>query len=467
MARVVTELTALAAALRTLRAGWRLAPSSPTAAELEPVLQEVARRLAAEPPYGDPFYLGHMLKPPHPVARLAYALTLWLNPNNHASDAGAATSRMELEALRALARLYGWRDAAGHLCSGGTVANLEALWIARQALRARGIARPAIAASAQAHYCHARAAALLDLPFHAVPTDARGRLSLAALEALLAREPIAIVVATLGTPLNGAVDPLDALAEQCAARGLRLHADAAYGGYFPLAGNLAPDTRAALAALPRADSLVVDPHKHGLQPYGCGAILLRDPGEQRFYAHAADYAYHADEGPHLGRAALECSRPGAAAAALWATLRLLPLVPGGEFARGLEAGHRAALGLWRGLRDIPAFCAPAPPELDVVVWALRAPCASAASAAARRFHAQARAQGLHLSLARLPRTLFAEAAPVTSWDEPALIGLRACLMKPEHEAALPALLDRLAALADPHGADQRAAAHNGGLTAVT
>jgi tyrosine decarboxylase/aspartate 1-decarboxylase len=447
MTRAATELAALAAALQTLGDGARQPEPPPIPAELEAALHEVARRLAADPPYGDPFYLGHMIKPPHPVARLAYALALWLNPNNHAFDAGAASSRMELEAVRALAALFGWPAASGHLCSGGTVANLEALWIARQAERARGSARPAVAASAQAHYCQARAAAILDLPFYPVPVDGRGRLSVGALEALMARVPIGIVVATLGTPLNGAVDPLADLAALCAQRGVRLHADAAYGGYFRLAENLEACTSAALAAATQAASIAIDPHKHGLQPYGCGAIVLREADEVRHYAHAADYAYQASDEPHLGRAALECSRPGAAAVALWATLRLLPLERGGVFAQGLAAGRRAALGLWRGLREIPAFCVAAPPELDVVVWAVRARCSSAASAAARQVHAGARAAGVHLSLARLPQGLFAEESPVAVWDEPALIGLRACLMKPVHEAALPALLERLAACA--------------------
>src|SRR3989449_11539314 len=71
-----------------------------------------------------------MLKPPHPVARLAYALALWLNPNNHALDGGRASSAMEQEAVAEIARMFGWEAPLGHLCGGGTMANLEALWVA-------------------------------------------------------------------------------------------------------------------------------------------------------------------------------------------------------------------------------------------------------------------------------------------------------------------------------------------------
>src|SRR5260370_20207692 len=73
-----------------------------------------------------------MVKPPHPLARLAYALAMWINPNNHALDGGRATSAMEKEAVAQIAGVYGWTNFLGHLCGGGTMANLEALWIASQ-----------------------------------------------------------------------------------------------------------------------------------------------------------------------------------------------------------------------------------------------------------------------------------------------------------------------------------------------
>src|SRR4030095_12603892 len=114
------------------------------------------------------------------------------------------------------------------------------------------------------------------------------------------------------------------------------HVDAAYGGYFVLAGNLEPRTRAAFARIPDADSIVIDPHKHGLQPYGCGCVLFRDPSVGRLYKHDSPYTYFSSDALHLGEISLECSRPGAAAVALWATHKLLPPVRGGAFAQGLR-----------------------------------------------------------------------------------------------------------------------------------
>src|SRR5437773_11806584 len=99
---------------------------------LEEVLNTTAERLKDNYPYFHPLYAGQMQKPPHPVARMAYALAMWINPNNHALDGGRASSIMEKEAVAQLARMFGWATHLGHLCSGGTMANLEALWAAGQ-----------------------------------------------------------------------------------------------------------------------------------------------------------------------------------------------------------------------------------------------------------------------------------------------------------------------------------------------
>src|SRR5262245_38141813 len=151
-------------------------------------------------------YAGQMLKPPHAVARLAYALAMWINPNNHALDGGRASSAMEKEAVADLARMFGWPQHLGHLTSGGTMANLEALWIAGEL--APGAT---ILGSAQAHYTHSRISAVLKLPFESVPTDDHGRMNLAALEARLKAGGVGTVVATLGTTAVGSVDPLPAI----------------------------------------------------------------------------------------------------------------------------------------------------------------------------------------------------------------------------------------------------------------
>jgi len=396
------------------------------------VLEEVARRLGDNFPYFHPLYAGQMLKPPHPVARLAYALAMLINPNNHALDGGRASSAMEKEAVAELAAMFGWREHLGHLTGGGTMANLEALWVA-------GRLRPGetILASAQAHYTHRRIGEVLRLDLEEIPVDDRARLDLDALEARLRQGGVGTVVATLGTTGLGAVDPLPGILALRERHRFRLHVDAAYGGYFKLCeAELDGEARAAFAALPEADSIVVDPHKHGLQPYGCGCILHRDPAASALYRHSSPYTYFSSTELHLGEISLECSRAGASAVALWATQRLMPLVPGGELARGLAAGRAAALELHRRLAADSRFLSALAPELDILVWAPRGAALSAISRLSREHFERAAARGLHLALLELPASFARAWWREVEHDAPSVTLLRSCLMKPEHRAWL-------------------------------
>jgi glutamate/tyrosine decarboxylase-like PLP-dependent enzyme len=392
---------------------------------IEEVLQEVAERLKDNYPYGHPLYAGQMLKPPHEVARRAYELALHINPNNHALDGGRASSAMEKEAVAALARMIGWDTHLGHLCGGGTMANLEALWVAGQLHPGK-----AVLASTQAHYTHQRIAGVLRVPFETIPCDRRSRMDVRALEERLAAGGVGTVVATLGTTATGAVDPLDAIVALRGRYDFRIHADAAYGGYFLLVEDLAAETRRAFDRIAEAASVVIDPHKHGLQPYGCGCVLFRDPSVGRLYRHDSPYTYFTSTDLHLGEISLECSRPGAAAVALWATQRLFPLVSGGEFAKGLAAGRGAALELHRRLRQDGRFVTGSPPELDIIVWAPRAKRISDASALSQRIFAEAAQRELHLAIVTLPADLID--GEDMQRDADSIVCLRSVLMKPEH-----------------------------------
>ncbi len=382
--------------------------------DVDAILQEVAERLKDNYPYGDPLYAGQMLKPPHDVARRAYEMALKINPNNHALDGGRASSAMENTHL-------------GHLCSGGTMANLEALWIAGQLHPGK-----TILASTQAHYTHQRIAGVLGLPFETIPCDRNGRMDLQALERRLAAGGVGTVVATMGTTATGAVDPLAAIVDLRRRLDFRIHADAAYGGYFILADNLSAETKLAFACLREAASIVIDPHKHGLQPYGCGCVIFHDPSVGRLYRHDSPYTYFTSSDLHLGEISLECSRPGAAAVALWATQRLFPLEPGGEFAKGLESGRAAALGLYDRLRSDGRFVTGTAPELDILVWAPRAKRVSDASTLSQGVFDEAAGRQLHLALATLPVDLID--VRDMQRDRDTILCLRSVLMKPEHRA---------------------------------
>jgi len=399
----------------------------PGARRMAEVLGAAAEKLQNNFPYFHPLYAGQMLKPPHPVARIAYALAQWINPNNHALDGGRASSAMEKEAVAELARMIGWAEHLGHLTSGGTMANLEALWVAGQLAP-----KKAIVASEQAHYTHKRISGVLQLPFEAIPCDARGRISVEALENRLVKGGVGAVVATVGTTATGSVDPLEEILDLGKKYHVRVHADAAYGGYFALAGNLSGETRAAFDRLGQADSIVIDPHKHGLQPYGCGCVIFRDLAVGRLYKHESPYTYFTSEELHLGEISLECSRAGASAVALWSTQKLLPLVRNGEFAKGLESCREAALDLYERLRGDKRFITAFSPELDIVVFAPRAASVTEASLLARKVFDAAATRDLHLAVAELPTEFFAADMNGMKGDRPTLTCLRSVLMKPAH-----------------------------------
>lgn len=427
------SLPLLQEAARRLEEGFRDLPDYAVeidAAALRNVLLEVAERMRDNYPYHHPMYAGQMLKPPHPVARLAYMLALWINPNNHALDGGRASSAMEKKAVANIAHMFGWQEHLGHLCGGGTMANMEALWVSKRLAPGKKVV-----ASTQAHYTHARLSEVLGLPFEAIPCDARARMDVNALEDALKRGNIGTVVATIGTTAAGSVDPLPDILALREKYGFRLHADAAYGGYFVLAENLRSETRAAFDLIAEVDSIVVDPHKHGLQPYGCGCILFKDPTVGRFYKHDSPYTYFSSAELHLGEISLECSRAGAAAVALWATQRLLPMTRGGEFAKGLEHGRQAAVTFFEKLAADARFLTGFPPELDIIIFAPKADRAQEVSHLSRQLFETAAKESLHLAVATFPAALFRDAWPI-QWDAEQVACMRSCLMKADHLAWL-------------------------------
>jgi len=268
------SLELLTKALDKLESGFDL-PAMDQSFDLksmQEVLLRTAEKMQDNYPYFHPLFAGQMLKPPHPVAKAAYMLSLWINPNNHAMDGSKASSPMEKEVVADLAMMFGWDQHLGHLTGGGTMANLEALWVA-------GNIHPekVILASDQAHYTHERISHVLKLEFDKVPTDRTGVMDLVALEKRLQKGDVGTVVCTMGTTGLGTVDPLPELLELQSTYNFRIHADAAYGGYFKLLDNLQKSTIKKYQVIDQVDSIVIDPHKQGLQPYGCGCVLFKNP----------------------------------------------------------------------------------------------------------------------------------------------------------------------------------------------
>ena len=443
------------------------------------VFAEFTERLRDNYPFFHPSYAGQMLKPPHPAAVAGYLTAMLINPNNHALDGGPATARMEKEVVAQLARMFGLGTHLGHLTTSGTIANLEALYVARQLHPGKGVAY-----SQEAHYTHARMCGVLGIEGAQVAADGAGRIDLGALDALLAGGRIGTVVATAGTTGLGAIDPVHEVLAIARSHGVRVHVDAAYGGFFTLladatgragladasgragladatgrAGLAAEHGPAALDAAPwraisECDSVVVDPHKHGLQPYGCGAVLFRDPGVGRLFKHDSPYTYFTSDELHLGEISLECSRAGAAAAALWLTFRLLPPTPAG-LGRVLAACRLAALDWSELIRASSVLELYQRPELDIVCYfpATLPRSLSGIDRASALMLADGMndaADPVFLSTLRAPAGGFSRRHPDVVADKDGARILRSVLMKPEarsHVAALHARVERLASAA--------------------
>jgi len=388
-------------------------------------------------PFFHPRYAGQMLKPPHPAAVAGYLAAMLVNPNNPALDGGPGTSALEIEVVERLAAMFGLpQPSLGHLTSSGTIANLEALWVARELHPGKRVVH-----GADAHYTHARMCRVLGVEATAVPGTPDGRIDLDAVAAECARGDVGTVVVTPGSTGVGAVDQIQDALTLRDRHGVRLHVDGAYGGFFALLAAaeeplVQPEPFRAIA---RCDSVVVDPHKHGLQPYGCGAVLFADPGVGRLYKHDSPYTYFTSGDLHLGEISLECSRAGAGAAALWLTLEALPLAPDDGLGAILAAGRRAALRWAARLRESPALRLLLEPELDILTAFPAAPTLSAidaASAAVLQAGMDDPDDPVFLSVLTVEAGVFAARHPDVERDADRARVLRSVLMKPEHEGAV-------------------------------
>jgi glutamate/tyrosine decarboxylase-like PLP-dependent enzyme len=423
------------------------------------VLDELTELLEDNYPFFHPRYAGQMLQPPPDVTVAAYLAAMLINPNAHDVDGGPATVRLEREVVGQLREMVGLPGGGiGHLASGGSTANHEALFVARQVMMERSRPRLGLTFSEQAHYSHARSARVLGLNPLPIRCDSAGRMDITDLKATLRRGDVGIVVVTLGTTGVGAVDPLHEVFEVASEYGAWVHVDAAYGGYFVLLArsgavasqSLLPDL-GPWSVLGRADSVVVDPHKHGLQPYGCGSVLYRD---ESVLKHLMDY-----DGPYLNyssddfapsSAALEGSRPGAVAAALWATLRLFPLKPDGAFAAQLGASRRAARSWEDRVAGSSVFRNYQPSDLDIVTYFdARAHRTSQVTASTRRvIQAGMRSPNpVHVAALRVPAQRFAARHPDMEVDTAEVEILRSVLLKAVHETWVEKLVTELEVLA--------------------
>lgn len=311
-----------------------------------------------------------------------------------------------------------WRDALPAVEARAWSAKVE-----RERLEQRGLVDflvrhpslrpPVVFAPSTAHYSWSKGCKLLGLgsdQLRRIPGKAM-RLDIDALSDALdachaAGEPVLMAVGVLGSTEFGTIDPLDGLLDlrdKCGARGqgFAVHVDGAWGGYLASlfrdeAGRLrprdevaaefhafpTPAVQAAVGALPRADSITIDPHKLGYLPYGAGAFLCRDQRAIDVLAEEADYVFSSGtEGDFfqrhrsLGRYIPEGSKSGAHAAAVYVTHRVMPL-EATHFGRlqalgvaATEAFLARAEAFCRRIAPAVTACVPFAPDSNLVCLA--------------------------------------------------------------------------------------------------
>ncbi|MGX5914940.1 pyridoxal-dependent aspartate 1-decarboxylase PanP [Aliidiomarina sp. Khilg15.8] len=294
-----------------------------------------------------PRFIGHMTSAlPYFLLPLA-KLMVGLNQNLVKIETSKAFTPLERQVLGMLHHLvYGetdsfyqrWMHSAEHslgaFCSGGTVANITALWVARNALFAadgdfKGIAAEGLAAGLQ-HYGYKRATVLVSERGHyslakaadvlgigranlvSVATDEHNRMDIDALRQTCAQiaadgGKVMAIVGIAGTTETGHIDPLNAIANVAAEVGSHFHVDAAWGG----ATLLSEAHRGLLSGIERADSVTIDAHKQMYVPMGAGMVLFRDPALVHAIEHHAEYVIRRGS-KDLGSHTMEGSRPGMA-----------------------------------------------------------------------------------------------------------------------------------------------------------
>lgn len=396
------------------------------------IFQKLFKRLLNTYPTFHPNYIGQMIKPPADVASLSYFYALLFNSNNHALDGGPETSYLEKEAIAELAKMVGYKNYLGHLTSGGTMANLEGLWIAKMVTKNSNFA-----ICENAHYTHTRLSHVIDFDYELIPMTNEGKMDLNYLEKILRTKKIGTVITTVGTTGFGALDEIHEIVKLKRKYNFRLHVDAAYGGFFKILSNNKSHliNKKIFDAIEKADSVVIDPHKHGLQPYGCGSILFKDSKVGKFYKHDSPYTYFTSKELHLGEVTLECSRPGASAAALWTTLKIYPIQGKNGLHKILELTRKAAIKFYELLSRSDVFNPLMEPELDIVTYFPVGNSTKEISDKSEKLFLNLmnnKENPIYLSKYRLNSKFFQKLFPEIKVDSKEVVILRSVLMKPEH-----------------------------------
>ncbi len=312
------------------------------------------RALASDHSFGSGRIVGSMCTAPHPFSASIFSRNLEKNVGDPGLFPGSI--KLETAAVRSLGSLLSLPEASGCIVTGGTEANILALWAARENAKGKG---REVLISQEAHFSFDKAARLLDLDLIKLPLTPAYTLDMNEVKKRLSSRTIALV-GIAGTTSLGAVDPLAELSDLAVEQGLYLHVDAALGGFvLPFAGEAGRVAPSFDFSLPGVQSVTIDPHKMGMAVIPAGGILWRNRALSELVKVPVPYL----AGGETALATIVGPRSGAAALAVWALLEHLG-----------RQGYRAIVKqafeltdlLAEGVRNIPGLRLMTQPTINVV-----------------------------------------------------------------------------------------------------
>lgn len=273
------------------------------------VLAELRKIRRLNQRYEDGRILCSMCTKPHPLAEKAHRLFLDSNLGDPGLFPGSV--QLEQEVVADLAGLLHGENCVGHVASGGTAANLTALWAARNMAH---VSEPEVVLPESAHFSFTKICGILGLKPVYAGLDRYFQVDPRLVKECISERTVA-VVGTAGTAELGVVDPIEKLADIAAERGVWLHVDAAFGGLvIPFLDGAQPPFDFALTAV---QSVTVDPHKMGMAAIPAGGVLFRNPDALSALRTETPYL----TGQY--QCTLAGTRSGAAAASAWAVFHVL------------------------------------------------------------------------------------------------------------------------------------------------
>lgn len=270
----------------------------------------------------NPTYLGHMTSPMPSFIPEIGRLIQTLNQNMVKMETSRGLTLLERQLLKLLHKeVFNYNDdfyadvnqdfskTPGIFTSGGTMANLTAMWVAVCQAKQKTENKLVVIGSELMHYSFDKAAALLGIELYRLPVNKQKIISPAQIEQKIQEYKsqsitVAAIVGIAGTTDFGSIDPLSEIAELGNRYGIHVHIDAAWGGAFILSSK----HRSLLKGLERADTVTIDGHKQMLMPIGTGMVFFRDPELSRCLVHTAPYAVR-ETSLDQGRFTLEGTRP--------------------------------------------------------------------------------------------------------------------------------------------------------------